>query len=118
MAADLGNPADVAEISKSHAISNELAIEKDLGLEKEITADPGTQGTPPRGASVGDNDGASLTKSFPTQEEFQHLRRVPGSLNWPAYTVAFVELCERFSYYGTTIVCMCCPTPVYCRVIF
>jgi POT family proton-dependent oligopeptide transporter len=27
-------------------------------------------------------------------------------VHWTAYTVAFVELCERFSYYGTTAVCM------------
>jgi POT family proton-dependent oligopeptide transporter len=35
----------------------------------------------------------------------QTLRRVAGPLNWIAFSVAFVELCERFSYYGTTAVC-------------
>lgn len=34
------------------------------------------------------------------------LRRVSGQVPWTAYTIAFVELCERFSYYGTTAVCM------------
>ena len=33
------------------------------------------------------------------------LRRVAGKIPWTAYTIAFVELCERFSYYGTTVVC-------------
>jgi POT family proton-dependent oligopeptide transporter len=42
---------------------------------------------------------------FPTEEEFQTLRRVPDKIPWIIYTVAFIELCERFSYYGTTVVC-------------
>lgn len=42
---------------------------------------------------------------LPTAEELQTLRRVSGKVPWTAYTVAFVELCERFSYYGTTAVC-------------
>ena len=41
----------------------------------------------------------------PTTEEMATLRRVSGQIPWTAYTVAFVELCERFSYYGTTAVC-------------
>ncbi|KAF3940644.1 hypothetical protein ABW19_dt0200252 [Dactylella cylindrospora] len=40
----------------------------------------------------------------PTEEELTTLRRVAGKVPWTAYTVAFVELCERFSYYGTTAV--------------
>ena len=42
---------------------------------------------------------------FPTEEELHTLRRVSDKIPWKVYTVAFVELCERFSYYGTTIVC-------------
>ncbi|KAK6352871.1 hypothetical protein TWF696_004871 [Orbilia brochopaga] len=38
----------------------------------------------------------------PTEEELNTLRRVAGKVPWTAYTVAFVELCERFSYYGVT----------------
>jgi POT family proton-dependent oligopeptide transporter len=41
----------------------------------------------------------------PTEEELATLRPVSGKIPWVAYTVAFVELCERFSYYGTTAVC-------------
>jgi proton-dependent oligopeptide transporter, POT family len=42
---------------------------------------------------------------FPTEEELHSLRRVPGHIPWKAFALAFVELCERFSYYGTTVVC-------------
>ena len=40
----------------------------------------------------------------PTEEELRTLRRVSGPIPWTAYTIAFIELCERFSYYGTTAV--------------
>ena len=51
--------------------------------------------------SLGDDSYAT-----PTGQELESLRRVAGSVRWTAYTIAFVELCERFSYYGTTAVCM------------
>jgi len=41
----------------------------------------------------------------PTEEDLASLRRVRGKIPWVAYSVAFIELCERFSYYGTTAVC-------------
>lgn len=43
-------------------------------------------------------------EAFPTDEELRSLRRVPGTLPWPMFSVAFVELCERFSYAGTVAV--------------
>jgi len=43
----------------------------------------------------------------PTDEELETLRRVPGRIPWICFTVAFVELCERFAYYGTTAVRKC-----------
>lgn len=42
----------------------------------------------------------------PTTEDLRTLRRVTDTIPWNAYTIAFVELCERFSFYGTTVVCM------------
>ncbi|KIW67902.1 hypothetical protein PV04_07117 [Phialophora macrospora] len=45
--------------------------------------------------------------NVPTQEELHGpnaLRRVAAPIPWAVYTVAFVELCERFSYYGTQVV--------------
>lgn len=41
----------------------------------------------------------------PTEEEDKALRRVSGKVPWSSYSIAFVELCERFSYYGTAAVC-------------
>lgn len=49
---------------------------------------------------VGDED--------PTTDELHGpnaLRRVSAPIPWVVYTVAFVELCERFSYYGTQVLC-------------
>lgn len=46
----------------------------------------------------------------PTEAELTTLRRVSGQIPWTAYAVAFIELCERFSYYGTTAVCEFKPT--------
>ena len=39
----------------------------------------------------------------PTEEEMQTLRRVSGKIPWAAFTIAFCELCERFSYYGSAV---------------
>ncbi|KAN0081888.1 POT family domain containing protein [Elaphomyces granulatus] len=47
---------------------------------------------------------SSYQKVCPTDEELQTLRRISGKIPWTAFTVAFVELCERFSYYGTVAV--------------
>lgn len=44
-------------------------------------------------------------KEYPTAEEVDTLRRVCGTVPWASYTIGFIELCERFSYYGTTVVC-------------
>lgn len=41
----------------------------------------------------------------PTADEIATLRRVADKVPLGVYSVAFVELVERFSYYGTTVVC-------------
>jgi hypothetical protein len=44
----------------------------------------------------------------PTEAELHGpgaLLRVSAPIPWSVYTVAFVELVERFSYYGTQVVC-------------
>jgi proton-dependent oligopeptide transporter, POT family len=48
-----------------------------------------------------DNDAGE----WPTEEELHTLRRVADRIPWKAFALAFVEMCERFSYYGTTVVC-------------
>ncbi|EKM53217.1 uncharacterized protein PHACADRAFT_259421 [Phanerochaete carnosa HHB-10118-sp] len=49
-------------------------------------------------------DGIHDGLEFPTDDERETLRRVPDAIPWNAYLIAFVELCERFSYYGATVV--------------
>jgi hypothetical protein len=39
---------------------------------------------------------------LPNDEELRTLRRVSDKIPFKAYTIAFVELVERMSYYGTT----------------
>ncbi|KAJ2983740.1 hypothetical protein NQ176_g465 [Zarea fungicola] len=61
----------------------------------------------PREVSGSDDSTSEETTApgpFPTQEEWDTLPRVPGSIPWTAWTVAFVEFVERFSYYGTSAV--------------
>ncbi|EIN03463.1 peptide transporter PTR2A [Punctularia strigosozonata HHB-11173 SS5] len=41
---------------------------------------------------------------YPTDEERQTLRRVSDAIPWNAYLIAIIELAERFSYYGSTVV--------------
>jgi POT family proton-dependent oligopeptide transporter len=41
---------------------------------------------------------------YPTEEEAATLRRIPDRVPLASYLVAVVELGERFSYYGTTVV--------------
>ncbi|KAH7346047.1 MFS peptide transporter-like protein Ptr2 [Pyrenochaeta sp. MPI-SDFR-AT-0127] len=46
----------------------------------------------------------SDSDDFPTEVELQTLRRIPAAIPWKIYTIAFVELVERLSYYGTVAV--------------
>jgi POT family proton-dependent oligopeptide transporter len=43
-------------------------------------------------------------ENMPTEEEMTTLRRIPDKIPWRVYTIGFVELVERLSYYGTTAV--------------
>ena len=52
-----------------------------------------------------EEDALSFGSEEPTEEDLATLKRVSGTIPWTAYTIAFVEFCERFSYYGTTVVC-------------
>ncbi|KAF9443921.1 peptide transporter PTR2A [Macrolepiota fuliginosa MF-IS2] len=49
-------------------------------------------------------DDAHIGLIFPTDEERVTLRRVADVLPWNAYLIAFVELAERFSFYGSQVV--------------
>jgi POT family proton-dependent oligopeptide transporter len=45
-------------------------------------------------------DDSSLEGNLPTAEERATLRHIPESLPARIWLVAFVEFCERFTYYG------------------
>jgi POT family proton-dependent oligopeptide transporter len=99
-------PADVADVQagaltdlaseKVAPVSEKHAHEVDPAFNKEVVV----------------CDTESLEENYPTLEELEGencLRRISAPIPWAVYTVAFVELCERFSYYGTQVVCMCIP---------
>lgn len=70
--------------------------------EKEVTAMQGAVGS-----HSDEDEGADVNREYPTDEELHTLRRVSDDMPWRTLSIAFVELCERFSYYGTIIVCTC-----------
>ncbi|KAJ5809077.1 uncharacterized protein N7503_001295 [Penicillium pulvis] len=86
---------------KPRALSHELSE----GYPAEVVVDEASM----KPASVSHNPSASivdssLQKEYPNEENLRTLHRVPGKISWITYTIAFVELCERFSYYGTTAI--------------
>ncbi|KAL6924573.1 hypothetical protein ACHAPO_003793 [Fusarium lateritium] len=48
--------------------------------------------------------GVTADGQFPTPEEMQSLRRIANKIPLKLFSIAFIELCERFSYYGCTVV--------------
>ena len=96
---------DLAEVSKAHA-PQVLDAPAAPGAtnqknEKALHSPDDSSQSQSRKESLTDDDG----KEYPTPEEITTLRRVRGPVPWSSYTIAFVELCERFGYYGTTAVC-------------
>lgn len=59
----------------------------------------------PRTSIARNSSEAAHMEHFPTAEEMATLRRVANNLPLKLLTIAFVELCERFSFYGCTAVC-------------
>ncbi|TFK71960.1 peptide transporter PTR2A [Pluteus cervinus] len=49
-------------------------------------------------------DAAHAGLEFPTEEEVHTLRRVSDTIPWNAYLIAVIELAERFSFYGASVV--------------
>ncbi|KAB8231450.1 putative MFS peptide transporter [Aspergillus alliaceus] len=82
----MSDPVHYGEPEKAHATAKAYEVKKETGVMSTV--------------ALSHDDGCAP----PTEEELQTLRRVAGSVRWAAYTIAFVELCERFSYYGTTAV--------------
>jgi len=88
----------------------------DFELAKAGVGDAPTQGTTKEAEAghgrmsitVAESIRASIGKQeryedTPTDDDLSTLRRVSGKIPWVCWTIAFCELCERFSWYGTTI---------------
>jgi POT family proton-dependent oligopeptide transporter len=97
------DPAETVEVAKAHVAAHDASLneKKAYSLDKDLAITPSIEEVP-----AATTDDADYPKTFPTDEELKSLRRVCGTIPWTSYSVAFVELCERFSYYGTTAVCM------------
>lgn len=67
--------------------------------------DPALAETIPENHAKDYADSELTDDDYPTEEERASLRRTPDKVPWRAFAIGFVELCERFSYYGTTVVC-------------
>ncbi|KAJ9239149.1 hypothetical protein DTO169E5_4439 [Paecilomyces variotii] len=90
--------SDILEVAKVHAPQH--ALETPASEKTVAISDKGFDLNFQELGQEAFTDG----RVAPTEEEKQTLRRVADRVPWTAYTVAFVELCERFSYYGTTAV--------------
>ncbi|KAG5811893.1 hypothetical protein H9Q74_000584 [Fusarium xylarioides] len=84
----------------------EVLDEKRASISAEkrasIATDP-RPGTADAGA-VAPAGGVTPDGQFPTAEELDTLRRVPNKIPMKLFSITFIELCERFSYYGCTVV--------------
>ncbi|OAL21872.1 hypothetical protein AYO20_11301 [Fonsecaea nubica] len=82
----------------SHQFDDSAELHSDDGLRRtsisEMLDVPGES----RHSDSSDEDALN-----PTAADLETLPRVADNIPWRVYTVAFVELCERFSYYGTQI---------------
>lgn len=108
---NVSDPVEVAEVARARASAQDAQIDEKTDHKLSLT--PSIEEVPPASKEAGvssaayEDDHSHLQRQFPSDADFKHLRRIAGDIPWTAYTVAFVELCERFSYYGTTAVCMC-----------
>lgn len=97
---------DRAEIAQAELAREGLDPGPPMGTVDELKAGKGTMdpdaivdAAPAYSSEIDDLDGFEK----PTEEEMHSLRRVSGKIKWAAFSVAFCELGERFSYYGSSI---------------
>lgn len=92
------NQADVVEIAAGHEMSTPYDMTAKTSAQK---ADEKSEIANVTYTGSQDEDEDSKHPDSPTEDDMLTLRRVPGKVPWTSYTIAFVELCERFSYYGS-----------------
>ncbi|KAF7340570.1 Peptide transporter PTR2A [Mycena sanguinolenta] len=81
------------------ALSEVAAVKRSDSFDEKKS-----ESAPPDSSNEYELDGIHDGLIFPTEEERATLRRVPDSIPWNAYLIAFVELAERFSFYGSSVV--------------
>lgn len=95
---------DRAEIAQAQAVKDGLDPGPPLGTVDELKAGKGSIDVTAKIPDSSNGDGGLLDEDeVPSEEDMHTLRRVSGHINWAAYSVAFCELGERFSYYGSSI---------------
>lgn len=93
----------VAEITRS-SLEIQTVDEKKVITTNNDEVDPHR----PEKSLVSASYAMQIGDEDPTEDELSGpnaLRRVSAPIPWAVYTVAWVELCERFSYYGTQVLC-------------
>lgn len=99
----------MAGLQTDDAVTMALALEaekKEANMAQYGVSEPihdNEKGLGPAGVEVLWDD-PHAGDEFPTDEERLSLPRHPDRLPWAAYLIAYVELAERFSYYGCTVV--------------
>ncbi|RYP42684.1 hypothetical protein DL767_000053 [Monosporascus sp. MG133] len=94
-----GANLDVVEAARGAVVP----LDSKVLVEKEPLPTHDSEG------SIGEDHSAEALRGpngeeYPTAKDLETLRRVKGPINWIIYTIAFIELCERFAFYGTTAV--------------
>ncbi|KAK7049259.1 hypothetical protein VNI00_005860 [Paramarasmius palmivorus] len=88
----------VVELAATHEVAYHEAEKK--RQHPEVDSSSGKYSSSEEPELDGIHDGLV----FPTEEEKATLRRVPDKIPWTAFLIAIVEMAERFSYYGSTVV--------------
>lgn len=109
MAANAGsNAVDMAMSEEPRHAKGMYEIDEKRALSDEHS--PSTSTEP---GYTGEVFEADLEGEEPTEEELKTLPRVSGKIPWTAFTIAFVELCERFGYYGCQVLCKLGPSHTF-----
>ncbi|KAL4726136.1 hypothetical protein ACLX1H_006813 [Fusarium chlamydosporum] len=82
----------------------EMVDEKRASMAAERRASVVTDPHAPAPAVAVPAGGVTPDGQFPTPEEMESLRRISNKIPLKLFSIAFIEMCERFSYYGSTVV--------------
>ena len=96
------NHVDVVDIAAGHEMSTPFQMGVRPSLQQDRPAEK--TNAQQEKVSLSGSDEEDLHPDHPSESEMHSLRRVPGKIPWTSYAIAFVELVERFSYYGATAV--------------